>query len=270
MMGLLGLPLMLAVPGLSTADIAPQPTAVPALSAGDAALVGQVNSLYYNYKTLGLHKFKCEVKVSMFDSILKMFQSQMKPDDKRITALKDVRFFISYDEKTGYNFNYTNYVPTGDAATDDRMARILQSVSQIVSGFWTSWESVSFEPAIDTVKNTITVKKTATGYEIDEKNGAIQSANILDPNLVITEADLTNTTKPGASATVKPVFAKTTDGLLMNSVATNISESMNTTLDITYETIQKFQMPSEANFAMNQLGSMKMNVSIQFLNYQVN
>ena len=263
---LLGLAMILGIPGPSTADSA----SVPTLSSDDAALVAKVNSLYYNYKNLGLHKFKCEVKVSMFDNLLKMFQSQLKADDKRIKALKDVRFFMNYDEKNGYSFNYTNYNPTGDATTDDKLARILQSVSQITNGFWTSWEALTFEPAIDPVKNSVTVKKTNTGYEIDEKNGAVQNANILDSNLLVTEGDVISAEKPEAKITIKPVFTKTTDGLLVNNVATNIPDSMSTTMSISYQTIQNFQMPSESDFAISQLGSMKANVTLQFLNYQIN
>jgi hypothetical protein len=260
------LAVVIGFPGLSVAE----PTSSATPTDENTALVAKINSLYYNYKNLGLHKFKCEVKISMFDNILKMLQDKLKKDDKRFNALKDIRFFINYDEKNGYQLNYSNYKPTGDSKIDNDIARILDGSSKIVGGFWSSWQTVVFEPTIDSSKASVTVRKTGSGYEITEKKGSSLGKNILDKDLLVTEVDGSNADKPDMSVAVKPVFVKTTDGLLINSMTVTVPKYMNETINIDYQDIQKYKLPAKVEISVDMLGSMKTDVALQFLNFQLN
>jgi hypothetical protein len=255
-----------AIPRLSAAD--PTPTAAPAVD--NTALVAKVNGLYYNYKRLGLHKFKCEVKISMFDNLLEMLRSKAKADDPRYKAIKDVHFFMNYDEKDGLKFNYSNYKPTGDPKIDSGMAKVLDGTGKVVDGFWKSWKSMTFEPAIDSSKTIVTVNKTAGGYEIKETKDTVESTNILNEDLVITEVDGRKADKQENIVTIKPLFLKTADGLLLNSANVDIPKAMNEVLDIDYQDVQKYKLPSKSTIAIDMLGNMKTNVTLLFSTYQLN
>jgi len=257
---LLGLAI-LGIPGFPAAESASGPAPNE-----NSALLSKINGLYYNYKTLGLHQLKCEVKVSMFEKLLKMLQSKVNEDDKRVKALKDVRFFVSYDEKNGYQFNYSNYKPTGDPKTDEGALKILDGSSKIVGGFWKIWQEMVFGPAINSVKNSVQVKKTGSGYEITE-NG---SKNILNQDLLITEVDAASPGKPDGAVTIKPSFLKTNNGLLIQSMAVEVPKYMIETIGIDYQDVQKYKFPSTVNFSIDMLGSMKTDITLQFLNCQLN
>jgi len=255
-----------ALPCLSIAD----PTPVPSPANGDSALIAKINGLYYNYKNLGLHKFKCEVKISMFDNVLGMLLSKFGADDSRYKAMKDVRFFMNYDEKTGMNFNYSNYKPTGDSKIDTGMAKILDGASKIVDGFWKEWKEMVFEPAIDPVKSTVTVKKTDSGYEIQEKKDAGVGTNILDKDLLITEVDARKTDSPDIAMTIKPVFIPTANGLLLVSASVNAPKIMDESITVDYADTAKYKMPSKAVISVDMMGNLKTDVTLQFSNYQLN
>jgi hypothetical protein len=283
----LGLLLWLAVCGLPCLALAADPTPTAAmlnngtpvavstpamaLSKDDAALVAKINSLYYNYKHLGLHKFKCEVNISIFENMLAMLKAQANADDPKYKALKDTKFFINYNEKDGMKFTYTNYYPTGDANTDASLSKMLGAAQQIVNGFWESWRATSFEPSIDTSKATVTVKKTDSGYEIEEAKDTTQSVNIFNSDLLVTEVDGRKKDSQENTVTIKPQFIKTTDGLLMNSMTLDMRKLMNETLNIEYQDFQKYKLPSKCVFSVDMLGGgAKSDVTLEFSNYKLN
>jgi hypothetical protein len=247
------------------------PLSTPSLSKDDAALVAKVNSLYYNYMALGLRKFKCRVQINAFDNVVELFKSKKQENDPSYKALKDIRFFITYSLKDGFNFNYTGYKPTGDSATDTNLAKMLEEIHQIVDGFWKSWSSITLEPAIDTGKSAITVSQIPSGYEIDEKKDTSLTKNFLNSDLVVTEVDGYNADKPDPIAVIKPGFTKTSNGLLLNSMKADLAQTLSENVTINYQKIQKFQFPSkvELNLDMSAAGT-KSDILLQFSDYQVN
>lgn len=252
----------------------PSPAATlakPSLSKDNAAFVAKVNGLYYNYKALGLRKFKCRVQINDFDNVVETLQSKEQGNDPRYKALKDVRFFVTYGMKDGLQFNYTGYKPTGDSATDTSLVKMLENIHQIVDSFLKSWSAITLEPVIDTNKTTVTVSQTPGGYEIDEKKDAILSKSLLNSDLVVTEVDGYKADSPDMIAAIKPGFVQTPDGLLLSAINMDMAQTLTETITIDYQKIQKFQFPSkvELNLDMSAAGT-KSDILLQFSDYQVN
>jgi hypothetical protein len=250
----------------------PAPSTPVAVSADTAAFVAKINPLYYNYKRMGLKSFHSEVKINLFDNALKAFYANLKGDNaSKIDAIKDVRFYADYSPEKGFKLSYVNYKPTGDANVDANMAKILGGCQKVVNGFWTTWSAMTFAPAIDNAKNSVTIKKTADGYEVDETKDDNITQNFMDSNLLISEADSLKKSSPGAAATLKLLFLKTPDGLLINSIKGNVPQMTAFTIDIAYTDAQKYKMPSTASYSVQMMSNnMSINIEMQFLNWQVN
>jgi hypothetical protein len=136
LMGLLFYLVLSGCPVSASADATPTPSA--ALSSEDLALAVKINNLYFNYKTLGLRKFKCKIKISLFEKMLAMVKSQTNKDASKYNALKDVKFYMNYDEKDGMKLAYVHYHPTGDSKYDDSVVKYLGGMQQMISGYWDS------------------------------------------------------------------------------------------------------------------------------------
>ena len=249
---------------------APPPANAPALSKDDAALVAEVNGLYYNYKRQGLHKFKCEIKISMFDNMVAALKGQVSSDDPKYIALKDVQFFMSYDEKNGMKFTYSNYKPTGDANTDASLSKMMDGVQQIVNGFWESWKGLSFELPIDPSKSTVTVKKTGDGYEIDETRDKLVTTNFLNADLLVTEADGRKVGGQDMVMSLKPLFLKDPNGYLLSSMVVDVPKVVNETFSLSYQTVDKYQLPATCDLLINVLGTQKADVTLTFSDFKLN
>lgn len=270
-LGLLFLLAASAFPRLALAD----PSGTVAMSKDDAALVAKVNGLYYGYKRLGLHKFKCELKMDMLKTYLDKLKAQSS-DDPKYLALKDVQFFLSYDEKNGMKFTYTNYKPTGDPKSDADLKDLLGAAEQMAGMFWDNWYGPTFEPAIDTSSQNVTslnVKKTPDGYEIDESQDKTSDTcvNILNSDLLITEADIRYKPGKGDDTKMLPQFTQTGDGLLMNVLTLTISHKLYEIFSIGYQKVSKYQLPFMCVLGFDTIG-VKPNsfYSIEFSNYELN
>src|SRR5208282_2586169 len=142
-----------------------------------------------------------------------------------------VQFVLSYDEKDGMKFTTTNYKPTGDPKSDADLKAFLGAGEQMAGMFWDNWYGATFEPAIDTNSqnvNSLTVKKTPDGLEIDETQDKTSDtcANILNSDLLITEADIRYKAGKGDDTTMLPQFTQTGDGYLMNVLTLTIPHKL--------------------------------------------
>jgi hypothetical protein len=263
---LLGL-LVTALPCLAS-DATPSPTPTAELSAEDAALVAKVNGLYYDYSRMGLHQFKCEVKLSVLKDYLEKLKASSDKDPKYL-ALKDVRFLLSYDEKTGMKFAITHYQPTGEAKNDKELKAFLDGTKQLVGMFWDNWYGPTFDPIIDS--SSVTVKKNAKGYEITEAQGSHLCTNIMNQDLLVREVDIKNPKGQGDGTTLEPKFIQTDDGWLMNDLTVTVPNKLLETFTISYQEVSKYQLPSICYFGFDSKGVMRRSLfTLEFSNYQLN
>ncbi len=266
LLGLLFLLVISVLPCRALAD----PTPVSNLSQDDAALEFKINNLYVNYKALGLRKFKCQIKISLFEKMLAMVNSQTKKDPSKYNAVKDIKFYMNYDEKDGMKLDYTNYHPTGDAKYDDSVVKYLGGMQQMISGYWDSWSGVTFEPAIDPSQAEVIVKKTADGFEIAETKDSVTSINIFNPDLLMGECDVQKKDSLETAAVVKPRFFQTPEGWLVNSLAIIFPRTMNETITLKYQEVSKYLLPSQAVIAMEMQEGKKAGFTLEFSGYQIN
>lgn len=258
-----------------TTTPSPTPTWAP-VDASTKALLEKANALYYDYHRLGLHKFQCQVKLGLLDSLRKSLGSQ--GNDQKSQAIENLKFSLSYDEKTGFHFNYSGFKSSGDVQFDQSVMKIIDGSQKTILGYCQTWKAMAFEPAFDMEKSKFKVAQTATGYEVDESRDNAISYQSLDGKLQVTEVRVTKDSEKGkGEILLTPQYLSTPQGLLVNSISTDINHGfMKERIDTEYAVINHFQMPATVVIDIQMDNGDKASpginyhLNLEFSNFQVN
>jgi hypothetical protein len=141
------------------------------------------------------------------------------------------------------------------------MKQIQEGLRTSVSGFFQSWNAYMNGGMVPIPDSSVTVSKSGDGIHLSSIPGNSKFDEDYDKNMLLTHV-LVVTQDMKVSAT--PTYASTPDGLLVSSVASDVSQPptappAEAIFRIDYAKVDSFQVPSHVAFDIKNTGVIDIN-----------
>jgi hypothetical protein len=242
--------------------------AVPASADSSAAscqeMIGQARGAYYNLKRQGFRGFKATIEPN-WDVILGPTST---PESLKV--FRSIRFFMVADANGAVTV--THQIADTEKARSEAYARqIHENLQRLVAGFfgiWTMFMVSSPFPESDTSFKIDNAGKECRLFFTTESTDIVLA---ITNDLLITEWKLSS---PGAKRTIKPLFQKTSEGLLLkgyHSVFEPVGEDIRTELEFTiqYQDVDGLKLPHTVEL-QGLHGSEPVTAELRFSQYVLN
>ena len=234
----------------------------------------EINRHYYCLYREGLNDYKCQVKISLFDSAKNGYAKKFGSSDKRVKLLDRVRFYIEDSQHEPTKIYSSEYPLTGDEDFDSTARNDIDNIRKLVEDLMAPWAMFVEEPVFperELTQYNFRVEKEKDGMEIfiSFENGDEGHVH-LDQLMKITSF----TGDENAVRGCRPLFLDRTGGFLLKRWETLLPQTSKKQFgEITYRKVGKFLMPDKLTIHVKDkkvIGGSESVVSLIFIDYSIN
>jgi hypothetical protein len=223
----------------------------------DSEWLARASKLYYSSKKAGLTGFDCDVHPDWHTLFVSANKGDaIAEDDPRIVLLKTVKITIHARMKGGSTIDWVASNPDQplDKSYADMLDGMHQAVQQSLGGFMQFWTPFVDGTAVPDSTEGLDITHTATVHTLHAKQGDTEVTEILSSDQVLEQF---NVNLNGNSVKFSPMFKPTAQGLLVNRFVAHIlpagtppEQTQEMTVDIDYQPVGGFMIPSQLNMAV--------------------
>ncbi len=215
-----------------------------------ADIIKEVNGSYYNITRAGIDGLRCEVRSSAVERVKKSLMARIPGDDKRITILKETRFYVRFgiDEEVEFTTNLSE--GSGFKPFDSRLGLLIKGTEGMVIGFVDTWRSFHLDPILREGID-YSIEKRDDGYYITYRDNFAGHSLLLDTAYQIKRVE---TVKDDNRVVLIPSFKRTINGLLLKSYKGEVGDSIEIDVSIGYQKIKGAKIPEVVKIKQKTLG----------------
>lgn len=191
-------------------------------------VISRARGAYYNLARHGFSGFKAEIEPN-WEVILGPSASQ-----ESLNAFRALRFSMTVDAAGAVTVSHQ--VVNKDEARLERYARqIHNDIQRLLAAFFGAWSMFTISSPFPPTESNSKVENSDKKHRISYTTQSADAILTLTSDLLITELKFTG---QRAKRTIKPLFQKTAEGLLLTSYQTffePVGEGIKTTLNISVE-----------------------------------
>jgi hypothetical protein len=222
-------------------------------------VVKNAKASYYTLQGQGLKTFHCTVTPNW----IKFMKDIDAPNDGKLALLLPVHFSVSIDEQGQSKIK--PFTTTG-GKIDPSIDQMISGFQDMLAGFYQTWTSLVLSGPFSEGDNGLTLQQDGDNYRLLGKDNGSDVVIVLTKDYVITEM---NVTAEGSVISMFPKFAKTSKGLLMTEIDSDINHGQQrVAFAIQYQEIQGISLPAQTSIRVT-LPAQVVAVEMAFTNYEV-
>ncbi len=235
---------------------------LPAQEKSPRERLAAAHAQYYTPTTAGLKSFHCDATVDWKGMLSRFSGKDIADDNPMLVYLNSARLTISDDLHGKGEMQWTEggAPPAGKEAA---AKQISEGFRQVVEGFFQSWNPFMNGGMVPYPDHTVEITPSGDGLHLSGKTGDVQVDEDFDKNMLLTQALVIG---PQMHVLATPVYARTADGLVVSSVASQVHQppdapETDITFQIEYAKVDSFQIPSHVVFDIKNVGIMEFRTS---------
>jgi hypothetical protein len=239
-------------------------------ASGDSAvggcqeMIGQARSAYYNPRREGFGGFKASIRPN-WKLILGHTSTR-----QNLKVFRSIRFSMDLDANGGVTVKH-EMAASEEARVEAYVKEIHENVQRLVSGFFGIWTVFMITSPFPENGSPLRVDNQAKECRLFFTTETADVVLAMTNDLLITELKLSS---PRSSRTIKPVFQKTSEGLLLKgyrSLFEPVAEGVKTELEATieYQAVDGMKLPHKLEIR-GLLGTEPIAAELRFDQYVLN
>jgi hypothetical protein len=217
---------------------------------------------YYTPTASGLKSFHCDAAIDWKAMLSRLSGTDIPDDNAALKFLLGVHLAVNDDlrGKGSLEWNHPEEPPESKKAA---ILQIQEGLQTSVSGFFQTWNAYMNGSMVPLPDNSVVVTKSGDGVHLSGKAKDMSFDEDFDKNMLLTQALVVG---PTLKVLAVPTFAKTSDGLLISSVASEVHQpptapETNATFRIEYAKVDSYQIPSRVVFDIKNTGVIEIGLS---------
>ena len=211
--------------------------------ASSEKVIGQARGAYYNLTRQGFHGFEAGLDPK-WEVILGPTATE-----ENLKVFRAVRFSITVDARGAVTLSHV-VVSADKTRLEPYIKQIDYNIKRLVTGLFGTWAAFMVNSPFPENESQIKVEDSAAGCRLFYTTQSADVVLTLTNDLAISEWKLIDR---AAKRTVRPLFQKTTDGLLLtgyHSLFEPLGVGIKTTLDINidYQVVNGMKLPRKIRF----------------------
>lgn len=195
---------------------------------GGQDVIGQARGTYYNLKSQGFYGLKANIEPN--------WEVTLGPtaSKENLKIFRAVRFTMTADSNLAVTVSH-EVVDTEKARVEPYIRQIHENVRRLVAAFFGTWARFMVNSPFPQDKTQIRIDNSGREYFLFYTADSADVMLTMTKDLLITEWKFTGAT---AKRTIKPLFEKTDEGLVLigyKTIFEPVGEGIKTTLDFTVE-----------------------------------
>jgi hypothetical protein len=214
--------------------------------------------LYYNPAAAGLSSFHCTVSVDWKDMLQRFGGKTIAADDPSLLYLKAVKLSVDDDLHGNGELHWTDTI-AAPAASQAGNAKLKAGLSQMISGFFQSWNPFMNGSLIPSVDKTTTATPEGDGLLVRGGDASTTVDEHFDKNMLMTDMHVVS---PALDVDAHPVYNETPKGRIIAQLNSTIHQpptapALEVDMAATYTPVSSFQIPTNLTFTVENVGSFK-------------
>jgi len=233
------------------------------------AFISKVNESYYNLKREGLLELACEVNSSIFDQAKATLSTQYSLTNEETKILDSMKFYFSINQEGRFIFDFTQYIPTGNAQFDKELQLAIGNTQNILRGFYQVWREYVIYLKFKKSNIIYATEELPDRYNISYREGQspLDKKMSLDNHFRIYQETIYN--KGDIINKISPHFINSKQGLLLNGYEMDMENgSLKLIVTIEYQEAEGLQVPKEVSAQYTRSGATQ-NVELRFLDFKI-
>src|SRR6266702_575909 len=219
-------------------------------------------ALYYTPTTAGLKSFHCDL-VTDWKGILSRSSGKDIPDDNPfLKYLQSAHVFVTDDLNGAGTLEWSNTAVPAEGLADPA-SKMRDGVTQMISGFFTSWNGYMNGSMVPAPAPTDVVSATTDGIHVHGSSDTMTVDEDFDKNMLLTQAHVVT---PDLDAIAYPTFDDTTDGRIVSSFRTDLKQPVTApivqlNIAVIYQTVSSFRIPASLHYDLKNVGQFDFTLS---------
>ena len=168
---------------------------------------------YYNLRRLGLVEFRANLQPN-WDLLLEGVEQKASAID----LLAGLHFSVSINPESTFQVTHSVDQPPTNPKTAEGLSRIVRQMDSALKQFFGTWSLFMLTSPFPAIGSEYEVSQAAGQFRFSRKEGDAEVVTITDRNFMVIEMTVL---APTYNASLKPVFEKTVDGLILMSFEAN-------------------------------------------------
>ena len=229
-------------------------------------LLDRSQKQYYNLRSAGLVGFSCKVNVNWSRLLKDLSERGNEPEGVTLDMLQGLKFSMALGSNDQFTFERPAYPLIPDKETQDNVRMLLEDSEQMIGSFSSAWRPFVLTPIFPEATSVQNIIETDDGYRIQAKDGEMKTDLTMNKESVISNITVTSLLLTG---TTRPTFTKTSRGLLLNKLDSNIGEGqIKSVITIEYQELEGLQLLKSVLYDSTDRGE-KHIIELNFSDYSI-
>jgi hypothetical protein len=240
-----------------------QPDSSSAGAADDSAWLANTSKLYYSMAKAGLKGFDCAVHPNWRELFMSSSPGTVvSEDDEHVALLNSVNINLHAHLQGGSTLDWNRNASPGkplDNASNEMLGRMHQATEQTIEGFLQFWTPFVDGSVVPDSAEGLKITHTGSQHTIHAEQGDMALTETFSSDLLLQHFDVDMKT---VSIKFQPAYTPTDLGLLVKSFQAHVqpagspaSEAQDMRVDIEYQTLDGFPIPSKLNMDVANSGT---------------
>lgn len=168
---------------------------------------------YYNLRRLGLVEFRANLQPNW-----ELLLEGVEQKATAIDLLAGLHFSVSINPESTFQVTHRVDQPPPNPNTAEGLSRIVRQMDSALKQFFGTWSLFMLTSPFPAVESEYEVTRAAGQFRFSRKEGDSEVVTITDQNFMVVEMTVS---APTYNASLKPVFEKTVNGLILISFEAN-------------------------------------------------